>query len=982
MSNKYNHKQVEEKWLQVWEEKGLFQGSVGSEGKQGKEIGKGQAVYGKESSSTTTTSDRLPIRPFSESVDAADDTADEKIISAESKIYLLFAFAYPSGQGLHVGHVESKTALDILARYYRMMGRQVFFPVGWDAFGLPAENYAIKTGVPPVETTKNAIDTFRRQIKRLGISYDWSSELATCHPGYYKWTQWLFLQLYNKGMAYKKPGTVNWCPNCMTVLANEQVIQLATSSQPSAISNEITTIQKTENDAENAESQELIAEGYTRGVCERCEAVVEQREMEQWYFRITDYTEELISGLEQVDWPEPTKRQQLEWIGKSEGIQITFEVADSDKTFDVFTTAPTNWGASFMVLAPEHKLVESLTTDEQRDEVAAYLNKIKSRSESDRKKSNEKTGVFTGSYAVNHVTGKNIPIWISDFVLADVGTGAIQACPGHDVRDFEFAKKFGLPIPRVVVGPDGDDSPIERSDQVIDKSMPGKMINSDFLDGMDYVDALQKTMDYFEEKGWGKRVVTYKLRDWLISRQRYWGAPIPIVYDPEGKAHPVREEHLPWMLPTDVEFRPTGESPLTSSRELADRTRKHVSKYYADLIAEKGWDKSGKDWTPEYDTMDTFVDSSWYFMRYLAARNETVFTDVEMVKKWLPVDMYMIGPEHIVLHLLYARFLTKLLRDEGYLGFDEPFAKMRHQGMILGPDGKKMSKSKGNVISPDEIVEQYGADTLRMYEMFMGPLDADKPWDPGSVKGVRRFLDRVWRLVVGDVQGKQGKQSKQSMQGGGDELRRELHRTVKKVSEDISELKFNTAIARMMEFINSWEEFTKNHESRIMNHAEVRMFVKLLAPFAPFVAEELWQRLIVGSMQGMQSKQGSQGILSNNQQNPLSLAGDRVLPLGKWESDYASVHEQDWPEWDEQMVQDDQIVIVVQVNGKTRSVLGVSSQQSTPKGGQAVVSKDEVITEVLKDEKVEKWLEGKEVVRTIWVEPKNGRQGLVNFVVK
>jgi leucyl-tRNA synthetase len=811
MATSFDHTKVEEKWQAFWEDRQLFQDSI-----------------------------RQQSNP-------------------KNPLYLLFAFAYPSGSGLHVGHVESKTALDILARYYRMSGREVFFPVGWDAFGLPAENYAIKTGVPPVKTTKDAINTFRRQLKRIGISYDWTNEIATCHPGYYKWTQWIFLQLYSKGLAYQADGKVNWCPQDQTVLANEQVVN---------------------------------------GECERCGTQVIQKDLKQWYFKITKYQEELISGLDQVDWPTPTKLQQLNWIGKSEGIQIAFDVVDSTEKIEVFTTAPTNWGASFLVLSPEHKAVKTLTKPEQKKEVEKYLKEVEKKSDSDRLKIKEKTGVFTGSYAVNHVNGQHIPIWIGDFVLAHVGTGALQACPGHDLRDFEFAKKFDLPIPRVVVGPDGDTSPIERPEQVIDKTMPGTMVNSDFLDGLSYTEALHKTMDYFEEKGWGKRVTTYKLRDWLISRQRYWGAPIPVVYDPEGKAHPVREEHLPWLLPTDVEFKPTGESPLVHSKEFVERTERLY----------------GKGWRPEFDTMDTFVDSSWYFMRYVDSRNEEVFASEENLKKWLPVDFYMIGPEHIVLHLLYSRFFTKFLRDEGYVNFDEPFMKMRHQGMILGPDGRKMSKSKGNVINPDEIVEKFGADTLRVYEMFMGPIESDKPWDVSAVAGVYRFLNRIHKLVVG-----------QDENANSDPVvQRKLHQTIKKISNDIPELKFNTGIAAMMELVNVWEKAFKKNKKSGLNQTEMMVFVQVLAPFAPFLAEELYHHL-------------------------KSDSGREV----------DSVHLTSWPSWNEGLTQEESVTMAIQVNGKVRAQLNIEAS--------AASDETAVKTAALASPGVQAWVKDAKIAKVIFV---------------
>ena len=595
----FNQNQIEEKWQQIWENNQLFQQSE-----------KGIAADGK----------------------AVADSATIK-----EKMYLLFAFAYPSGSGLHVGHVESKTALDILARYYRMQGKDVFFPVGWDAFGLPAENYAIKTGVHPKVTTKDAITTFRRQIKRIGISYDWKNELATNHPEYYKWTQWIFTQMFAKGLAYQKNGAVNWCPSCQTVLANEQVVE---------------------------------------GKCERCDSEVIQKQMKQWFYQITKYQDELISGLEQVDWPAATKAQQLNWIGKKTGIEITYQIADTHKTITCFTTRPdTNFGATFIVIAPEHELAKDIASgivkpqenaSEIQKIVADYLDAASKKSELDRQQEGKKkSGAFTGLYALNQLTNKKMPIWVSDFVLGGFGTGAVVGVPAHDMRDFEFVQfvnglaQHAQPIEviRVVVGTDGDTSEITSATQVQEEE--GTMVNSDFLNGMQIHDATQRIMDYLEENGWGKRVTTYRLRDWLISRQRYWGTPIPVIYDPEGNPHAVQADHLPWELPTDVDFKPTGESPLKSSEEFMQRTQKYAVTVHADLIAQKGWDESGKGWIPEFDTMDTFVDSSWYFLRYVDSRNQTVFADADQIKIWLPVDLYMIGPEHIVLHLLYSRILTR-----------------------------------------------------------------------------------------------------------------------------------------------------------------------------------------------------------------------------------------------------------------------------------------------------------------------------------
>lgn len=783
----------------------------------------------------------------------------QREVSAENKKYLLFAFAYPSGSGLHVGHVESATALDILARYYRSIGKKVFFPVGWDAFGLPAENYAIKTGIPPEKTTKDAITTFRRQIKRLGISYDWSTEIATCHPGYYKWTQWLFLQLYKKGKAYKKSAPVNWCPSCQTVLANEQVVN---------------------------------------GACERCGTTVIQKEMEQWFFKITDYKDELIDGLNQVDWPHATKQQQLNWIGKKAGINITYKVENTDQEVVCFTTRPdTNFGATFIVLAPEHELVKKIIAgdvkvDEKNlEEVKKYAEYAKTKTEEERKsEGKKKTGVFSGLYAINNLNGKKLPLWISDFVLAGFGTGAVVGVPGHDTRDFQFANTFKLPVVRVV-SVQGEKGDIISEEQVQEEE--GIMVNSDFLNGLDIHEAKEKIMDYLEEKGWGKRVVTYNLRDWLISRQRYWGAPIPIVYDPQGNAHAVKEEHLPWVIPTDVDFKPTGESPLRGSKELKER----VEKLY------------GAGWTPEYDTIDTFGDSAWYYLRYTDPRNEGEFANKEHLKKWMPIDFYMIGPEHIVLHLLYSRFFTKFLRDEGYLTANEPFSYMRHQGMILGPDNRKMSKSKGNVINPDIVINEYGADTLRMYEMFMGPIEADKPWNETSVGGVYRFLHRIWKKYQVDyTQGYAGEEKKEVVIA--------LNKTLDKVTRDIESLKFNTAIAAMMTFINEWEP----HPNALSKN-NAKKFLKALSPFAPFMTEELWH----------------------------TVFGDKM-----------SIHLTEWPSVDSQALKDSAITIPVQVNGRMRGTIEI-----------AVDSPEEIAIETAKkDDKIGVYLGSGSFKKVIFVKNK------------
>ncbi|PIZ65460.1 leucine--tRNA ligase [Candidatus Roizmanbacteria bacterium CG_4_10_14_0_2_um_filter_36_9] len=702
------------------------------------------------------------------------DTYKQLDVTPESKMYLLYAFAYPSGSGLHVGHVEPLTALDILARYYRSIGKKVFFPVGWDAFGLPAENYAIKTGIPPVKTTKDAIDTFSHQIKRIGVSYDWGTEVATCHPGYYRWTQWLFLQLYKKGLAYKKLAPVNWCPSCQTVLANEQVVE---------------------------------------GKCERCGTDVIQKKMEQWFFKITDYKDQLIEGLKKLDWPKATKQQQLNWIGKSQGELIKFPFVDTEIEGDleVFTTRPdTIEGVTFMVISPGNAHVPIIAAQSKnKKKIQEYVDKCANDTDEERQINKDKTGVFTDTYVKNPVTGEKIPVWISNYVLSGYGTGAIMAVPFTDDRDRAFAEKYDLEI--------------------------------------------KEHGEY--KKLVGKKEIQYKLRDWLISRQRYWGAPIPIVYDPQGKAHPVKKENLPWLLPTDVDFKPTGESPLRLSKEFIER----VEKLY------------GKGWTPEYDTMDTFVDSSWYYLRYTDPRNEEEFAQIDHLKKWMPVDFYMIGPEHIVLHLLYSRFFTKFLRDEGYLSVDEPFSKMRHQGMILGPDHRKMSKSKGNVINPDDVMSEYGADALRMYEMFLGPIDADKPWNVDSVQGQYRFLKRVWNFF-----GVLEKMSDLDTKESNKEITQLLNKTVKKVGDDIEALKFNTAIAAMMEFFN---EVSDN-----LSFIDAKSFLKILSPFAPFMTEEIWRN-----------------ILKNK----------------------TSIHLEPWPDFDENLLKQSKITLPVQINGKVRGTIEI-----------------------------------------------------------
>ena len=813
----YDHNAIETKWQTYWEEQNLFQGTA-----------------------------------------QIDDATKEKL-------YLLFAFAYPSGSGLHVGHVESKTALDILARFNRMNNKNVFFPVGWDAFGLPAENYAIKTGIPPVQTTKAAIDTFRRQIKRIGISYDWKSELATCHPEYYKWTQWIFLELFKKGLAYQASGMVNWCPSCQTVLANEQVVS---------------------------------------GNCERCGTEVIQKEMKQWFFKITEYKDELISGLKQVDWPQATKEQQLNWIGKSSGVKVKFQIKDSEQILSCFTTRiDTIFGVTFLVISPEKfqefELMGSVPTAQQTAVTEYVKNSFKKTEEERKIGEKEKTGVDTGLRAINPVSGEEVPIYVADYVLAGYGTGVVMGVPAHDERDNAFARKFGLPIKQVIAQANG-------SEEI--HSEYGSLVNSGAYSGLESEKAKETLVIDFKDAM--EIATTYKLRDWLISRQRYWGVPIPVVYDPEGNPHPVKEEHLPWLLPTDVEFKPTGESPLTHSKEFKERTERLY----------------GKGWRPEFDTMDTFVDSSWYYLRYVDSRNKEVFASKERLQQWEPVDFYMIGPEHIVLHLLYSRFFTKFLRDQGYLKFDEPFLKMRHQGMIMGPDGKKMSKSKGNVINPDDIIEKFGADTLRAYEMFMGPIEADKPWDVSAVAGVYRFLQRVQRLVEEAIAKTETVDEQKAKV-----VRQKLHQTIKKITKDIPELKFNTAIAALMEFINVWEK-ENQMGSVVLTQEEVASFVQLLAPFAPFLAEELYQRV-------------------------------------RKSDEITSIHLSSWPVCDEKLAQSDTFTVAVQVNGKVRGELEIATEEKD--------NSEKILSTAKSLPVIQPWITDKEVLKEIYIPGK-----IISIVVK
>jgi len=938
---------------------------------------------------------------------------------AKDPYYYVVMFPYPSGANLHVGHWYQYGPTDSFARFKKMQGKDVFFPMGYDAFGLPAENYAIKKGVHPSQSIKENVETMEKQFKRMGSMYSSDKAANTSTPQYYRWTQWLFLKMFENDLAYRKDGNVNFCPSCQTVLANEQVWD---------------------------------------GKCERCESEVTQKPLTQWYWKITNYSDQLLEGLNKIDWPEKTKMMQRNWIRKKEGIDISYDIegikcgvigwdnglkpngnnhvnpalkrgvnaepssglqpekrtvhitiepknrealfikeqvassmikmigvvakrhdiilheacAMSDHvhllisfqkgrhlekeimrklkggsahdfnkqynrqgpvwakgshfeevenieqfesvikyiqqnpkgsnvqehgrilsklpiTITTFTTRPdTNFGATFIVLAPEHPFAQMVSKDNK--EVDDYIEKSSNKTELERQEEGrKKTGVFTGFYAINQLTEKKMPIWISDFVLGGFGTGAVVGVPGHDKRDFEFAQEYDLEVIRVVVASDGDTSEIISIDQV--QEAEGTMINSDFIDGMDIHEATKEIMDHMEKNGWGKRVTTYRLRDWLVSRQRYWGALIPIVYDPDGKAHPVPEKHLPWMLPTDVEFKPKGKSPLADSKEL----QKRVEKIF------------GKGWTPEVDTMDTFVCSSFYQFRFLAQGDQKNFIPKDIEKKWMPVDMYIGGVEHACMHLIYARFVTMVLKDLGYVSVSEPFQKLIHQGLIT-KEGAKMSKSKGNVVSPDDFVEKYGSDVFRMYLMFMGPYREGGDWNDTGIKGISRFAQKAYKIII---QNKKCDQDKVLTAG--------LHAAIKKVTEDTERLHFNTAISALMEFLNICEKHGGIDEE------SAKTFSKLLAPLAPHLAEELWEKL------------GGSGF----------------------------VIEQQWPTFDSALIKTDTITIAVQVNGKVRGDFSAPAE----------ISDKDAIAQAKELPNVAKFIEG-DVKKEIYVKGK-----LVSLVI-
>lgn len=745
----------------------------------------------------------------------------------KEKLYCLEMFSYPSGAKLHLGHWYNFGVTDTWARFKKMSGYNLFHPMGFDAFGLPAENYAIKTGIHPRISTEKNIATMEQQLKAIGGSWDWRHEVVTCREDYYKWTQWMFLQLYKHGLAYKKEAPVNWCPSCNTVLANEQVVS---------------------------------------GECERCGSTVIRKKMSQWFFKITEYAEELLQDLDKLDWPEKTKILQKNWIGKSNGAYVDFKVKGHDESFTVFTTrADTLFGATYCVLAPEHELVDKITTKEQEEAVSAYQLEAAKQSEIERTSTvKEKTGVFTGAYAINPVNGKEIPIWISDYVLASYGTGAIMAVPAHDERDYDFAKKFGLEIIQVLKG--------KEEENTDDKAMTGDgiHINSGFLDGLNKEEALNKMYDYLEEKGCGKKTTTYKLRDWLVSRQRYWGAPIPVIYCEKCGIVPVPESDLPVVLPDDVEFTPDGESPLKKCESFMKTTCPCC----------------GAPATREADTLDTFVCSSWYFLRYPDNLNDKAPFEKEIVNKMLPVDKYVGGIEHACMHLLYARFFVKALRDMGYLNFDEPFKSLVHQGTILGPDGEKMSKSKGNTVSPDEYVEEYGSDVLRGYLMFGFNYVDGGPWTDDGIKSINKFYNRIVKLVENiDEEEKEFP-----------ELEVSMHKTIKAVRTDIEKFQFNTCISRIMEYTNALSKYDK------IPRKYIETLILLLAPFAPHITEELWESI----------------------------------------GNAYSVYNQRYPEYDEEKTKDESKTIGIQVNGKLRGEITVTESDTEASVKEKVLSEENI----------------------------------------
>ncbi len=784
----------------------------------------------------------------------------------ENKCYTLVMFSYPSSDKLHLGHWFNYGPTDTWARFRRMRGYNVFQPMGFDSFGLPAENYAKKTGGHPKDITETNISFIRNQLKSIGAMYDWNKEVVTSREDYYKWTQWIFHQLYKKSLAYRAKAPVNWCPSCDTVLANEQVTP--------------------------------------ENTCERCGSTVQKKNLTQWFFKITAYAERLLDGLKNIDWPERTKLMQQNWIGKSIGVEISFSLdLDPEKKFNVFTTRPdTLYGVTYMVLAPEHPLVEEITTPPQKRTVSEYVQKAIQESEIERTSTiREKTGVFTGAFAINPVSQERVPIWISDYVLLSYGTGAVMAVPGHDERDFEFATKFELPIRKVILQPG-----TKEEDPLLEAyTDPGIMINSGPFTGLKSEKGIEKISNWLEEKGSGSRKINYKLRDWLISRQRYWGAPIPIIYCEDCGEVPVSEEDLPVELPYNVDLQVTGESPLRQNKEFQRTT----------------CPKCGKKAEREADTMDTFVDSSWYFLRYLSPQLENEPFDQVTVNNWCPVDMYVGGHEHATMHLLYARFISMVLHDLKYINFEEPFFALRHQGMIKGPDGFRMSKSRGNVVNPEEYLEMYGSDAFRCYLMFGFEFEKGGPWSDEGIASLDRFLNRIWRLFenygwVFENQDEVGELSEDET-----ELNKILHQSIKGATEDTERFHFNTSISRMMELVNGLYKYTGDRSNDELHQSFLREVLTnlnlLIAPFAPHLAEELWER------------------------------------SGK----AFSIFDHSWPEFDPSALEEDVINYGVLVNGKVRAQLQVPRD----------LAKEEIEERALKTGRIPELIKGKTIRKIIVV---------------
>lgn len=878
MDKKYDHQKVEKKWQDKWEKDGLFTPNIESSLKK-------------------------------------------------DNFYNLWMFPYPSAEGLHAGHAFASTGSDIYGKYMRMTGKTVFQPIGYDSFGIHSENFAIKIGEHPSKMLERTTATYERQMRSLGHSYDWTRTVTTSNPDYYKWTQWLFLEMFKSGLAYRKEAKVNWCPSCRTVLADEQVM----------------TPKQAGKDPKSIDGKAII-DFENVMVCERCGFVVEKKMLAQWFFRITDYADRLLDNLKTIDWTNSVKVAQHNWIGKKAGINIEYKLSNENRELKgesiiCFTTRPdTNYGATFVVVSPEYAEanIVRLLENETKNTVLKYIKKSLSRTEQQRlEEGKKKTGVFTGLYAINNLNNYKMPVYVADFVLSGFGTGAVVGVPGHDKRDFEFAKEFALPIVRVVIGENGDTSEIKTISQVQESS--GIMINSEFLNDLDIHEATQKIMDYLEAKGWGKRVFNYHLRDWLISRQRYWGPPIPMIYCEKcasnGKGYLSQagnlihndqsdwnlagwypEDKLPVSLPDLADYMPkgSGRGPLDDHPEFYEVNCPHC----------------GQKAKRETDVSDTFVDSAWYFLRYPsvgAKSDEDKPFDPEIIKKWMPVDLYFGGAEHSVLHLMYARFATMVLKDRGHLGFEEPFPRFFAHGLMI-KDGAKMSKSRGNVVNPDEYVEKFGADTLRMYLMFMGPMDGYPDFRDTGIEGMRRFTERIWKLF--EVEGVSLTEDENRV------LEAKMHTTIKKVTSDIESFKYNTAIAAIMEFVNALVDHSHNKNEQKASKRNIfdecqMILAQLLAPFAPHLMEELWM-----------------GVLGQNE----------------------SIHTSSWPKYDEDLATSSTLTIVVQINGKIRGQIQIPSSD--------IENKDKIISLAKSDNNVQKWLGGNAIKKEVYV---SGR--LVSFVV-